>query len=98
MKEKNAAHPHCGEKDKHRSDPTLPKQKGSRERLPRRSQKNKKGAPPRPPSRTNKKGSRSRLPCKRLAATYVSTNMRSIIGDDGLNFSVRNGKRWTPSP
>lgn len=49
MKEKNAAHPHCGEKDKHRPAPTLPKQKGSRERLPRRSQKKqKRGAAPAP--------------------------------------------------
>ena len=39
-----------------------------------------------------------RLPYKRLAATYFSTNKRSIIGDAGLNFSVRNGKRWTPAP
>ena len=26
--------------------------------------------------------------------TYFSTNKCSIIGDKGLNFSVRNGKRW----
>ena len=32
-------------------------------------------------------------PYKRLAATYFPTNRRSIIGDAGLNFSVRNGKR-----
>ena len=32
-------------------------------------------------------------PSKRLAATYFSTNKCSIIGDGGLNFSVRNGKR-----
>ena len=30
---------------------------------------------------------------KRLAAAYFSTNQCSIIGDAGLNFSVRNGKR-----
>ena len=47
----------------------------------------------------NKKGNHiSDSLLKRLAAAYFSTNMRSIIGDDGLNFSVRNGKRWTPSP
>ena len=33
------------------------------------------------------------IPLKRLAATYFSTNKRSIIGDVRLNFSVRNGKR-----
>jgi len=33
-----------------------------------------------------------------LAAAYFPTNWCSIIGDGGLNFSVRNGKRWTPSP
>ena len=34
-------------------------------------------------------------PC--MAATYFSTNKRSIIGDAGLNFSVRNGKRCAPA-
>ena len=28
--------------------------------------------------------------------TYSPTNLRSTIGADGLNFSVRNGKRWIP--
>ena len=37
-------------------------------------------------------------PYKRLAATYFPTNRRSIIGDAGLNFSVRNGKRCSPAP
>ena len=32
---------------------------------------------------------------RRMAATYFSTNKCSIIGDVRLNFSVRNGKRWT---
>ena len=32
-------------------------------------------------------------PYKKLAAAYFSTNKCSIIGDGGLNFSVRNGKR-----
>ena len=32
---------------------------------------------------------------KRAAATY-SPAIRSTIGADGLNFSVRNGKRWNP--
>ncbi len=30
------------------------------------------------------------------AAAY-STTVRSTIGDGGLNFSVRNGKRWDPA-
>jgi len=30
-----------------------------------------------------------------LAAAYSPT-LRSTIGADGLNFSVRNGKRWNP--
>ena len=30
------------------------------------------------------------------AATYSSTCYRSTIGAVGLNFSVRNGKRWDP--
>ena len=45
-----------------------------------------------------KRGSKCLLPRIRLAATYFSTNQCSIIGDAGLNFSVRNGKRWTPAP
>ena len=32
---------------------------------------------------------------KNSAATY-SPAKRSTIGADGLNFSVRNGKRWDP--
>ena len=28
--------------------------------------------------------------------TYSPPNLRSTIGADGLNFSVRNGKRWIP--
>jgi hypothetical protein len=32
----------------------------------------------------------------RSAATYSPTLYRSTIGADGLNFSVRNGKRWSP--
>ena len=47
--------------------------------------------------RNKKRESQHRTPLKRLAATYFSTNKRSIIGDAGLNFSVRNGKRWTPA-
>ena len=32
----------------------------------------------------------------KVAATY-SPAVRSTIGDGGLNFSVRNGKRWDPA-
>ena len=32
-----------------------------------------------------------------MATTYFPTSKGSIIGADGLNYSVRNGKRWTPS-
>ena len=32
------------------------------------------------------------------AATYSPTWCGSTIGADGLNFPVRNGKGWTPSP
>ena len=27
---------------------------------------------------------------------YLLSHLRSTIGVDGLNFSVRNGKRWNP--
>ena len=30
------------------------------------------------------------------AATYSPTTKCSTIGVNGLNFSVRNGKRWNP--
>ena len=39
--------------------------------------------------------SKAALALKRAAATY-SPAIRSTIGADGLNFSVRNGKRWDP--
>lgn len=32
----------------------------------------------------------------KTAATYSPTYNRSTIGATGLNFSVRNGKRWNP--
>ena len=32
----------------------------------------------------------------KVAATYSPAFYRSTIGAMGLNFSVRNGKRWTP--
>jgi hypothetical protein len=34
---------------------------------------------------------------EKVAATYFPAFYRSIIGAEGLNFSVRDGKRWTPS-
>ena len=34
-------------------------------------------------------------PLLKAAATYSPT-VRSTIGDARLNFSVRNGKRWSP--
>ena len=34
---------------------------------------------------------------EKVAATYSPTWWGSTIGDGGLNFSVRNGKRWTPA-
>ena len=33
---------------------------------------------------------------KKVAMTYSPTNVCSTIGAVGLNFSVRNGKRWIP--
>ena len=32
----------------------------------------------------------------KTAATYSPTNYGSTIGAVGLNFSVRNGRRWNP--
>ena len=34
---------------------------------------------------------------QRTAAAYSPTWWGSTIGDGGLNFSVRNGKRWYPA-
>ena len=34
---------------------------------------------------------------KKVAMTYSPTNLCSTIGAVGLNFSVRNGKRWNPN-
>ena len=34
---------------------------------------------------------------RRTAAAYSHTWWGSTIGDGGLNFSVRNGKRWYPA-
>lgn len=47
----------------------------------------------------NKKGLYNQMqrPNNKLAMTYSPTCYRSTISAKGLNFSVRNGKRWTPS-
>ena len=34
---------------------------------------------------------------KKVAMTYSPTNICSTIGAVGLNFSVRDGKRWDPN-
>ena len=51
-------------------------------------------------TRHNKKSLRKAPALRRLhvkkAATYSPTLHCSTIGADGLNFSVRNGKRWNP--
>ena len=38
-----------------------------------------------------------RVPYEKVAATYFPAFYCSIIGAVGLNFSVRDGKRWTPT-
>ena len=38
----------------------------------------------------------SGCPSIEVAMTYSPTNLCSTIGAVGLNFSVRNGKRWIP--
>ena len=43
-----------------------------------------------------KKRSDSFEPLLEVAATYSPTFYCSTIGVNGLNFSVRNGKRWNP--
>ena len=53
---------------------------------------------PRPKENKKRESQNPETPYKRLAATYFPTNRRSIIGDAGLNFSVRNGKRCSPAP
>ena len=45
------------------------------------------------PLQTILKGTHS----EKKAATYSPALHCSTIGDDGLNFSVRNGKRWEPA-
>ena len=40
---------------------------------------------------------RDRVLYEKVAATYFPAFDRSIIGAEGLSFSVRDGKRWAPS-
>ena len=44
--------------------------------------------------RVKKKGESTRLALLDSASTYSPTRGGSTIGADGLNFSVRDGKRW----
>ena len=44
-----------------------------------------------------KKGHPNGCPFIKAAMTYSPTNLCSTIGAVGLNFSVRNGKRWNPN-
>ena len=41
-------------------------------------------------------GTKCRAYFKKKAATYSPGVLSSTIGAEGLNFSVRNGKRWNP--
>ena len=43
-----------------------------------------------------KEGGSNESPSRKTAATYSPNWCVSTIGVDGLNFSVRNGKRWVP--
>ena len=45
---------------------------------------------------TKKEGGSNESPSRKTAATYSPNWCVSTIGVDGLNFSVRNGKRWVP--
>ena len=46
--------------------------------------------------RQKKEGGSNESPSRKTAATYSPNWCVSTIGVDGLNFSVRNGKRWVP--
>ncbi len=46
--------------------------------------------------RTNPFTFGERVVYEKVAATYFPAFYCSIIGAKGLNFSVRDGKRWTP--
>ena len=51
-------------------------------------------------SNTKKSSSRTSIrkeDFKKTAATYSPALRRSTIGAHGLNFSVRDGKRWNPT-
>ena len=83
--------------------PTKKKEKGERRRASRQEGWNKKRCKRRKDHthrhRHTKKSSGSTLTrsLRRTAAAYSPTWWGSTIGDGGLNFSVRNGKRWFPA-
>mgnify|MGYP006993171962 CR=1 FL=1 len=65
-----------------------------------RQRKNRhKKAPLKPLSATKEQNTKKSADCESAleeAATYSPTTKCSTIGVNGLNFSVRNGKRWNP--
>ena len=66
-----------------------------------RQRKNRhKKAPLKPLSATKEQNTKKSADCESAleeAATYSPTTKCSTIGVNGLNFSVRNGKRWDPT-
>ena len=66
-----------------------------------RQRKNRhKKAPLKPLSATKGQNTKKSADCESAleeAATYSPTTKCSTIGVNGLNFSVRNGKRWDPT-
>ena len=79
-----------------KSERSPPAGRGKPPEQSRRTSPNKKRR-----ARDTKKGARpeinvSRSGARRTAAAYSPTWWGSTIGDAGLNFSVRNGKRWIP--
>ena len=83
--------------------PTRKKEKGERRRAPRQEGWNKKRCKRRKDHTHKHRHTKKRLQVnltrspRRTAAAYSPTWWGSTIGDGGLNFSVRNGKRWFPA-
>ena len=83
--------------------PTRKKEKGERRRAPRQEGWNKKRCKRRKDHTHRHRHTKKRLQVnltrspRRTAAAYSPTWWGSTIGDGGLNFSVRNGKRWFPA-
>ena len=83
--------------------PTKKKEKGERRRAPRQEGWNKKRCKRRKDHTHRHRHTKKRLQVnltrspRRTAAAYSPTWWGSTIGDGGLNFSVRNGKRWFPA-